>query len=189
MRPPIMWIAVGFGAGVFAGLVPFLAGIGRGEWSCACSWEPPLLWRSAPVAGGVWLGDGRWARLGPGGGAPERAHVRCAVERETESGIVRSALGDCRTRWGSRRLGGWGCGGWVVWRRAADPLAEGARRRGRHGVGSRGAVVGRSRPRRARRAPGPAARRVPRGRGALARPHCASCRGAVSAPALRWSRP
>ncbi|PYP72054.1 MAG: hypothetical protein DMD41_10465, partial [Gemmatimonadetes bacterium] len=51
MRPPILWITVGFGAGVFAGLSPFMAGGGVWGGGVALSvlLGAAVLWRSAPV--------------------------------------------------------------------------------------------------------------------------------------------
>ncbi|HXF95111.1 MAG TPA: hypothetical protein VNI61_03305, partial [Gemmatimonadales bacterium] len=85
MRPPILWITVGFGAGVWTGLgVPGAEGVGLWPAAAAVLVAAAFLYRRAPlgtavgvagVAGMLWggaaLGEradtcaGRWATRGP----------------------------------------------------------------------------------------------------------------------------
>ncbi|OLC71303.1 MAG: DNA internalization-related competence protein ComEC/Rec2 [Gemmatimonadetes bacterium 13_1_40CM_4_69_8] len=94
MRPPILWITVGFGAGVFAGLSPFMAGSGvwGGGMALSVLLGAAVLWRSAPV--GAAFGVAIVAGVVWGAGAVRLREQTCAGRwtGQRETGMVRSAL-------------------------------------------------------------------------------------------------
>lgn len=86
MRPPILWIAVGFGAGVFAGLSPY------GEWSTGTGgWFVPLLVVVAALFS---------AKRAPAGAAVGVAMVAGLV---WGAAAVRLREKSCAGRWAAKR--------------------------------------------------------------------------------------
>ncbi|MGE5761711.1 MAG: DNA internalization-related competence protein ComEC/Rec2 [Gemmatimonadota bacterium] len=140
MRPPLLWIAIGFGAGLWAGLVTFGEG-GRGTWEAGVPVlvGAVLVARRAPVAAAVGLAAiagmlwgagavarrdagcaGIWGRRTRDGGREARAAVVRLLDRVTdEGGIVDAQVrgGPCRgvltLRWPSRKAAAGGTT-WLV---------------------------------------------------------------------------
>ncbi|HMA44544.1 MAG TPA: DNA internalization-related competence protein ComEC/Rec2 [Gemmatimonadales bacterium] len=140
MRPPLLWIAIGFGAGLWAGLVTFGEG-GRGTWEAGVPVlvGAVLVARRAPVAAAVGLAAiagmlwgagavarrdagcaGIWGRRTRDGGREARAAVVRLLDRVTdEGGIVDAQVrgGPCRgvltLRWPGRKAAAGGTT-WLV---------------------------------------------------------------------------
>ena len=140
MRPPLLWIAIGFGAGLWAGLVTF-GEVGRGTWEAGVPVlvGAVLVARRAPVAAAMGLAAiagmlwgagavarrdagcaGIWGRRTRDGGREARAAVVRLLDRVTdEGGIVDAQVrgGPCggvlTLRWPGRKAAAGGTT-WLV---------------------------------------------------------------------------